>query len=56
MWPAELHGPAAEKVRLRQALAWLVAAGPGLGVLFPLGAGPVMQAPVLFGCLGRASV
>ncbi|MFG2730813.1 hypothetical protein [Streptomyces canus] len=36
---------APEKLRLRQALAWLVIAEPGLGVLFPDGAGPVTWAP-----------
>ncbi len=43
MWPAELIGapdrPAPEKLRLRQALAWLVAADPGLRALLRTGRG-----------------
>ncbi|WP_326663283.1 hypothetical protein [Streptomyces canus] len=58
-WLAELIGdqdrPAPEKLRLRQSLAWLVTAEPGLEALLPDGVGPVTLPPVPSRYPGRAS-
>ena len=58
-WLAELIGEpdrsAPERLRLRQALAWLVTADPALGDLVPDVAGPVARIPEPSGHPRRAS-